>query len=248
LSGLSAARAGMRDHDTPLGSTNAKTPRREQAKTERRTRIVAATRALLREVGSEDLSVKAVAERAEVSLSTLYNLFTSKEDVLASVYHDDLRRFETLIHEADSVDQLERIFDAVDIAADLYGEDPEYYRTIMWRRPGIAGSMRSHHGASRSRRVLMWPRLVSEIIAEKGLVEDASPVVLGASIMHSVSGALSDWIFDSISLTRFRLEAKFGIAIALFPYATAATTLRLRTRLDQLQAQLGAEPRDSRNP
>ena len=238
----------MQDHDTLPRSAGERVPRKERAKMERRARIVAATRALLREVGIEDLSVKAVAERAEVSLSTLYNLFTSKEDVLVSVYHDDLLRFEVLIFEADSVDQLERIFDSVDIAADLYGGDPEYYRTIMWRQPYIAGNMRSHYTASRSRRVLMWPKVVAEIISEGSLVESASPVVLGTIIMQSISGALSDWIFDSTSLARFRLEAKFGIATALYPYATATTKVRLRTRLDQLHDQLAAEPRDGRHP
>ena len=44
--------------------------KREQAKAERRHRIVRAARDLIRETGDTDLSMRKLAQRAEVSLST----------------------------------------------------------------------------------------------------------------------------------------------------------------------------------
>ena len=51
--------------------------RREQAKAERKLRIVRAARDLIRETGHTDLSMRALSKRADVSLSTPYNLFGS---------------------------------------------------------------------------------------------------------------------------------------------------------------------------
>ena len=56
--------------------------RREEAKAERRHRIVTAARDLIRETGDTGLSMRAIAARANVSLSTPYNLFGSKGAIL----------------------------------------------------------------------------------------------------------------------------------------------------------------------
>ena len=59
--------------------------KREQAKAERRHRIVRAARDLIRETGDTDLSMRMLAQRAKVSLSTPYNLFGSKRAVVLAV-------------------------------------------------------------------------------------------------------------------------------------------------------------------
>ena len=67
--------------------------RRERHKDQRRTRIVDAAYDLLREVGADDLSVKMIAERADVSAATIYNLFGAKGAVLEKVYARDFEAF-----------------------------------------------------------------------------------------------------------------------------------------------------------
>src|SRR6185295_15437479 len=63
--------------------------RREQAKAERRLRIINAARDLIRETGDTNLSMRTIAKRAKVSLATPYNLFGSKRAVVLAVLEDE---------------------------------------------------------------------------------------------------------------------------------------------------------------
>ena len=59
--------------------------RREEAKAERRHRIIAAARDLIKETGDTGLSMRAIAARAGVSLTTPYNLFGSKRAIVIAL-------------------------------------------------------------------------------------------------------------------------------------------------------------------
>src|ERR1700760_730962 len=102
--------------------------RRERHKDERRTRIIDAASALLHEVGVDDLSVKMIADRADVSAATFYNLFGTKGAVLAKVYERDFEGFAAKVAAAGAPSALDTMFDAVRIVADLYRSDPSFYR------------------------------------------------------------------------------------------------------------------------
>jgi AcrR family transcriptional regulator len=217
--------------------------RREQAKGERRARVVAAAWQILREEGVDGLSMKAVAGRAGVSLATLYNLFGSKGAVLAGVYEQDLRNYEALVA-ARPGDALDRIFDAVDVAARLYGADPDFYRAIMWRRdqemPQAMVDIRLNDPRAR-----FWPDLVARAVEAGALRAGTDPTVLGVLMMQSLGGVISDWLGDRISLERLPLEAKLAFAIMLSAFATGEASLRLRKQVQTLHRRLSLEPRRS---
>jgi AcrR family transcriptional regulator len=213
--------------------------RREQAKRERRVRIVNATCNLLREVGVEALSMKAVAARAQVSLSTVYNLFDSKQSVLARVFDQDLARFEALVDAAPAQDVLERIFDALDIAADLYAADPAFYRATMWRRPAGDGEL-ALQTTLREPRIRFWRTMVAAAVREGWLRRGVDPAVVGALLIQISGGVLGDWIAGDISIQSFRQEIKLGYAVALLPFATRTAAPRLRATINRLHHDLSA--------
>ena len=211
--------------------------RREQAKTERRGRIVRAACDLLREIGLDALSMKAVATRAGVSLSTVYNLFESKQAILARVFDQDLERFEALVAAAPARDVLDRIFDALDIAADLYEADPAFYRATMGRRP--AGSAEDGaEAAMREPRIRFWRNIVADAVRDGWIQRDADPAVVGALMIQISGGVIADWIAGEISVDILRKEMKFGFAVALLPFATRAASKPLRTRISALHREL----------
>jgi AcrR family transcriptional regulator len=213
--------------------------RREQAKRERRARIVNATYDLLREVGVEDLSMKAVAARAEVSLSTVYNLFESKQAILARVFDQDLARFEALVEVAPAQDVLERIFAALDIAADLYEADPAFYCATMWRQPAGGGDLQLQT-TLREPRIRFWRNMVAAAVREGSLRRRTEPAVVGALMIQISGGVLGDWIAGDISIQSLRKEIKFGFAAALLPFATGAAAPRLRAIIGHLHGELRA--------
>ncbi len=55
---------------------------------DRRQRILAEARAMLDAMGVETFTIRELSRRADVAPRTLYNLFGSKEDILASAIHD----------------------------------------------------------------------------------------------------------------------------------------------------------------
>jgi AcrR family transcriptional regulator len=219
-----------REAEAPVG-------RREQAKSERRARIVEAACELLREVGLEEMGMKALAARAGLSQSTVYNLFGSKQAVLAAVFDLDLNRFEALVAAAASPDPLERLFDTVDLAVEVYRADEPFYRAVMWRRPNEAGEMGLGE-TLREPRSRYWRALVEDAIAHGRLTADADPAVLAAMIIQIFGGVLADWIGGDITLDQMRDETKLGFAAALSAFATEPSATALRERARALHARL----------
>jgi AcrR family transcriptional regulator len=187
-----------------------------------------------------ELSVKMIADRADLSPATVYNLFGSKGAVLAKVYERDLRVFERRVSELQPADALDRIFEAVGVVADLYRADPRFYRAAMSARDG--GLDREMVLSAHRPRVAFWSRMVAQAVADGRLRADANPERLGVLMMQISTGALLHWVSDLISVDGLELETAFGIAAALHPFAVPSAQVRLQARLDQLDAALEREP------
>ena len=151
--------------------------RREEGKANRRGRVISAARALLRESGLEGLAMKTVAVRADVGLSTIYNLFDSQQAILVGVFEQELAALEVGVAAAKSADALARIFDAVDILADQYETDQEYYRTLMRGRTEFA-RMLQQSPEHLDPRLAFWPDLVQQVAYEQWITKTADVSVL----------------------------------------------------------------------
>jgi len=212
--------------------------RRERGKDARRTRIVDAACALTREVAMADISVKMIADRADVSPATVYNLFGAKGAVIAKVYERDLLLFERRVLETPSADPLEAMFDAASIACDLYRADPSFYRAILSVRD--AGLDRDMVLATYLARVAFWRKMVVAAAAAGLLVPDASPERLGVLIIQVSTGALSRWVVNIVDIDTFEQESRFGLAACLLPFATDRGRAILQARLREAEAALAA--------
>jgi AcrR family transcriptional regulator len=224
--------------------------RREQAKEERRGRILDATHALLREIGIDKLSVKLIADRAAVSPATVYNLFGVRGAVLVQVFDRDLRTFQALVDALPSQDALECIFDAVHVSVQQYRKDQAFYRATMTIR-GKGGSKETNALASDviEPRTHFWVTMVERAVAERFMKAETHARLVGVTLTQIVVGAISDWICDLITLDRLELEICFGFSVILRHYATPLAAARLSTRIEKSQALLAAETnRRARQP
>jgi AcrR family transcriptional regulator len=215
--------------------------RREQAKNGRRGRIIAAAHDLLREVDAEGVNMKAIAQRAGLSAATVYNLFGSKAAILARVFDLDLADFERKLAAAGSTDSLERIFDAIVIAAGLYRSDPNFYRLTMGaprRRPDTRLD-----AAVRGPRLSFWRRQVQAAIDEGRLRSETDAAALSVLLVQIASGALMDWAADAITVDQLEIETSFGFAAALASFAARSEQAGLRRRMDAQSRALAARTR-----
>lgn len=235
---LSARRTVEDDLNLSLAAP-LETTRREQAKAERRARIVAAAHDLLREVGREALSMKLVAARAGVAVSTLYKLFDSKQAILSMVFDQDLERFKDRLAQLASTDAIERIMDAIDLATEVYRADPRLHRALLWRPPGPeAEADEGLDAALREPRIQFWRGLVRTAIDEGHLRPSTDASALATLLIHIFSGAIEDWMANAISLDQLRVETQYGFAVALSVFASSAIAPSLRARVKTLQRLL----------
>lgn len=203
--------------------------RREQAKAERRQRIVDAATCLLREVGYDAISMNQVAERAGVSPKTLYNLFESKAVIFRQVFDNDLSDFRTLIEKRTKEAGLERVFVAIQKASHLYRQDPNFYMAMARINDDASDGMNS---AITLPRHSFW-RAQFEAAAEKGeLLPESDVALISASVSNLITGAFLDWAAGRTSARQFARTGTFGVASLLLPHSTGSASEMVRERIE----------------
>jgi AcrR family transcriptional regulator len=71
--------------------------RRERRRLATRTEILTAARELLLEVGPEELSLRQVARRADFSPAALYTYFTSRDEIVSSLFAESFERLDAYL-------------------------------------------------------------------------------------------------------------------------------------------------------
>jgi len=210
--------------------------RREQAKAERRLRIIAAARDLIRKTGDTDLSMRTIAQKAKVSLATPYNLFGSKRAVVIAVLEDD-RDYAERLSKLRAPDALEHVFQALALFLSYYTEDPEFYRTL-WKML-LDTSGRDGGGLAtaprRAQNHAMWRTLI-EAAQREGLIEDdISAEVLERSLSHTLNGVMLGWVVGAIETNQMLPAVGYGYALKLRGAATKLGRDKLAKKITAYQ-------------
>jgi AcrR family transcriptional regulator len=212
--------------------------RRERHKDERRMRIIRSAHDLMREVGVDDLSVKMIADRADVSAATVYNLFGAKAAVLSKVYERDFEGFAVKLAAAASPSALDAIFDAIRITVDLYRNDPSFYRGMSMRNPREEPELMV--SVSEPRR-LFWQTLLERAIGQRDLHANVRTDLISVAILHLHGGAFGSWCADLITLDEVEQQTSYGVARLLLSVARPTGRAKLQARIDAIEAEAGRE-------
>lgn len=220
--------------------------KREQAKARRRLRIIHAARELIRETGDTDLSMRMLAQRADVSLSTPYNLFGSKRAVVLAVLEDE-RDFAERFARLDRGNSIDRIFGAHELAFGYYTGDPVFYRTL-WRAL-LSTSSQDDMGLATPERLAqtraIWQGLVEAARSEGYLDNDLSTDLIIQAMAHVTGGALLSWAVGSLSTSALTPTVGIGYALCLKGAATPSGAAVLAERISAYQAALSEESTNS---
>ena len=221
--------------------------RREQAKAERKRRIVRAARDLIRETGDTDLSMRALSKRADVSLSTPYNLFGSKRAVVLAVL-EDVRDFAERFEELRAANSIDRIFSAHEIAFGYYTNDPEFYRTL-WRallnttgqdETGLASPER----VEETRKI--WLGMVESAAADGYLETDIPCDLVLESMARITGGGLLSWAMGSLPTNVLTSSVGIGYALCLRGVATPSGRKLIDAHLNEYRnSQMRARSGDT---
>jgi len=218
--------------------------RREEAKEERRHRIVTAARDLIRETGDAGVSMRAIAGRADVSLSTPYNLFGSKRAIVLAVL-EDIREFTERFAKLRSANAIERIFQVLSMSIRYYVDDPDFYRAL-WTGVFDLSGKEVRSALLLPERDAFWRYLVDAAIQDGALLPEIDPALLLRSLDLAYASVMLSWVVGGLGTGELEAVVGYGYALVLRGAASPEWQPYLAEKVigyqDQMLARRGAAP------
>jgi AcrR family transcriptional regulator len=204
----------------------------DEHKAERRGRILAAARRLVAERGYDGLTMRDLAHAARVSVPTLYNLFGSKDAILAAELEATASRIAARVSTAESgfFARGAAMFDA---GMAMIEEGPEFFRAVMRM------FLTSPESAPVRRRVedgfiaLMAANLAAAKRAGE-LADWAEPTIVARHMFAQYMSTFLAWGIGEVDLPTFRAAAQSGICHILIGAARGAFAAEVEARLREL--------------
>jgi AcrR family transcriptional regulator len=214
------------------------TSRRERHKDQRRAKIIDAAYSLLREVGVDEISVKMIADRADVSAATVYNLFGAKGAVMAKVYERDFEGFAAKVAATGAPNAIDAIFDSIRIASDLYRNDPSFYRGMSIRNPRAEPELVV---SVQSPRRSFWQTLLELAIGQGDLAPGIRTDLVSMAMLQLGGGAFGHWCADLITVDEMESQTAYGMARLLLSLARPSGRAKLQQRIVAIEASLSLD-------
>src|SRR5262245_40924611 len=219
---------------------------REKQASERRDRILAAARKLIRRTGGTGFSMRALADEAEVSLATPYNLFGSKGGVLYALLNASLENLDQATVTFSSTTPVERVLEVAGIAADLYARDAAFYRPLMQFLLGARDV--EHRPRFIEQSLRRWTRTVQAAVRHGLLSSSVDVDLLARQLMINFIGVLDLWIHEELDEEGCRAQSLYGSTLLVLAVASAAARAGLIERLKVIERQLPRKLASPREP
>ncbi|MFF1299186.1 MULTISPECIES: TetR/AcrR family transcriptional regulator [unclassified Streptomyces] len=166
---------------------------RERKKIKTRTAIRDATYALIKEQGYDATTVEQIAERAEVSPSTVFRYFPTKEDIVLTDEYDPIILGELRNRPADEawVDSMRYVMKkAISFGLEREPEITRMRSHLLVQVPAVRSRMREH--------IAVTSRMLAEAVAERtGWDKDALEVRVYTMSLISGFGEIAQYWAES---------------------------------------------------
>jgi AcrR family transcriptional regulator len=179
---------------------------RERHKQQRRERILDATRELLRESPHETPTVERIAERADLSPATVFNLIGPREQQWAALGDVLLRELDACLAFAADEDPREQAHRIVGETAELFIADAAVFRHLVnsW---GRSGALLQENPVPKLRAALRRGQ------ASGMLRPDLHLEALVGHLATACGGALRQWAAGQVSDAAFRSRVRFAVDV-----------------------------------
>jgi len=210
-------------------------PSREEAKQERREQVLIAARELIRDTGKTGFSMRALAQRAGLSLVTPYNLFGSKQAIMYALLDQDLLQFGQELSRSRQ-DPLGVLFRAVTLGMVYFSREPEFYRAVLFAVYTDGGT--EYRSMFRGPRRAMWSQLVEDAVAGKFLRTDTDPEVFSTNLASIYFANILEWVAGETSLKEMEIRTHYGFGLALHGMARPGHRKRLEEEILRAQRRI----------
>jgi len=212
------------------GTRRTLTPRQS----ERRARILQTARELINEAGYEGMTTRELAARANVSPTTLFNLYNTKEELLLAALREQLAGMNVEMMAATPEPGLERLLAYQGIIADQLDRTPAYARAIVSTL--IRGAPGEPMGQILLRGFLDTITESVEVMAEKRQLKDNVDIAdLATTLVGAYWGVQLLWdktILDAKDTRRMNMVSCLS---TLIPATRGKTRKQLEAELDKLR-------------
>jgi AcrR family transcriptional regulator len=200
--------------------------------------VLERVRALIDGHGITDLSMQRLADEAEVSVRTLYNLFGDKNGLVRALVQHSLDKVDIAVDDITARDPIERIWQAVEISLGTIVKDAPRAvigAVIADERLQVQLSERWHvrelilDGIRTSRRAgLLYDDVAAEMLMEQ----------IGMAMLHH----LRQWAAGASEDDELRRRMLCAVDLALLAVARPRTRERVRNHLVAVAALLPESP------
>ena len=203
----------------------------------RRQRILASATELLTESGPDGLSMRRLADRAGVSVNTIYNLIGARDAVIAALVDQVIELIAPEVEHVGSDDPLARCVAVIDRSAALVIEHDTLTRPLAQEIFGYGGP-----GAGVARR---WGtealgRAIESAVSAGQLDDSVSSSALAATVYAVWANSALGWAHGTTSDDGFRTASLHALHLVLLAVATSTAQPTLRDALSTSTQRLDA--------
>jgi AcrR family transcriptional regulator len=213
--------------------------RREANVASRRQRILESARTLLAEAGQDGLSMRKLAKEAGFSVTTLYNLVGSREDILRALIEDSAGRFSSPVTvPASSGDSLSRAVEAFDSVLRYFVDDASVLKPLIvanFATGYLDELQKEEHGLYLRPAKDTVRGCLFDAIAEGQIRDVVSPEFLEAQFYIGLELALDRWAFGFLDDDEFRSKSLCGAYLTLLAVASPENLPRIESELRRLE-------------
>lgn len=199
--------------------------KRQEAKAERRSRIINAAREMIVESGEVGFSMRSLAERAGVSPMTLYNLMDSRQAVLLGVLKEHIDSASAQYLSLSSTDSLANILGIIPFIRERLEEKPAFWRAVYqsFFEKG-AGELRQ---VAISARVGVWEDLIQRAVDDGTLRKDADASLIMSTLNSIYLYNVFELAVAQASFEELEAKSQLGFIILLMGVSTSKSRARL---------------------
>jgi AcrR family transcriptional regulator len=177
-----------------------------------------------------------LAQEAEVSLITPYNLLGSKSSIFYALLNDSLERLDEETDAQPSSRPVAAVLELAGIAADVYTRDGRFYRPLMQFLLGSGDP--EHRPRAIEQGLERWRRTLRAAVRGGLLPASIDQELLARQLMISFVGALEFWIHEELDDDAFRAQSLYGSTLLVLANALPAARPRLVERLRTIERRL----------
>lgn len=200
----------------------------------RRAAILATVRHMICELGCDQVKMRTLAHRSEVTPPTIYSLVGGRHEVLRDALHEGLCAKFSLAKRRAEIENINPVLAFISCKIDAIENYPSYYKNVA------RGARLSQLDASTvlgiDRAITQWIHRQLKIMERAGQIKSPQHISLDAAaavVARQLSNAVMNWSSGSVSWPTVRSELIAGASLAMLALVTQAEQARIEAWLDR---------------